>query len=86
VLILDFSVPQGLLRPLYRLYLHRCLPTLAAAVTGQGDAYEYLGASIEKFPSGAAMEALLRENGFSAPTSEPLTGGIASLYTAEKAI
>ena len=86
LLILDFSVPEGLLRRVYRLYLHRCLPTLAAAVTGQGDAYEYLGASIEKFPSGATMEALLRENGFTAPTSQPLTAGIAALYTAEKAV
>jgi len=85
VLILDFSVPRGMLRPLYRFYLHRCLPTVAAVVTGQGDAYEYLGASIEKFPSGAAMEALLRENGFSRPTSQPLSGGIATLYTAGKA-
>ena len=85
VLILDFAVPEGILRPAYRFYLHRCLPTVAALVTGQGDAYEYLGASIESFPSGAAMEALLRENGFTAPTSQPLTGGIAALYTAEKA-
>ena len=85
VLILDFSVPEGMLRPLYRFYLHRCLPMLAAVVTRQGDAYEYLGASIEKFPSGAAMETLLSENGFRAPTSRPLTGGIAALYTAEKA-
>jgi demethylmenaquinone methyltransferase/2-methoxy-6-polyprenyl-1,4-benzoquinol methylase len=85
VLILDFSVPEGMLRPLYRFYLHRCLPTIAALVTGQGDAYQYLGASIEKFPSGAAMEELLGENGFRAATSQPLTGGIAALYTAEKA-
>ncbi len=85
VLILDFSVPTGLLRPAYRFYLHRCLPKVAAVVTGHGDAYEYLGASIEQFPSGAAMETLLSENGFSAPTSRPLTGGIAALYSAEKA-
>lgn len=85
VLILDFSVPDGILRAPYRFYLHRCLPTVAALVTGQRDAYEYLGASIEQFPSGATMEALLRDNGFSAPKAEPLTGGIAALYTAEKA-
>ena len=85
VLILDFSVPQGLLRQAYRFYLHNCLPTLAAALTGDKDAYAYLGASIEKFPNGAAMEALLLENGFRSSSSQPLTGGIATLYTAEKA-
>ena len=83
LLILDFSVPGGILRPAYRFYLHRCLPVLAAAITGQRDAYAYLGASIENFPSGRAMEALLEQNGFTSARSEPLTGGIATLYTAQ---
>lgn len=83
LLILDFSVPTGILRPAYRFYLHRCLPMLAGAITGQRDAYTYLGASIEKFPSGRAMEALLEQNGFASARSQPLTGGIATLYTAE---
>ncbi|CAN5575659.1 bifunctional demethylmenaquinone methyltransferase/2-methoxy-6-polyprenyl-1,4-benzoquinol methylase UbiE [soil metagenome] len=84
VLVLDFSMPAGALRPLYRVYLHRCLPLLAAAVTGQKDAYEYLGASIEQFPSGSHMTALMEENGFSSPKALPLTGGIATIYTAVK--
>src|SRR4051812_23429606 len=29
VLVLDFSLPAGVLRPLYRFYLHHCLPRLA---------------------------------------------------------
>ncbi len=86
VLILDFSIPCGALRPAYRFYLHRCLPTLAALVTGQGDAYEYLGASIEKFPSGGAMTALIEENGFRSAEAIPLTGGIAAIYIAQKVI
>lgn len=82
VLVLDFSVPTGLLRPAYRFYLHRCLPALAAIVTGHQDAYDYLGASIEKFPSGPAMTALMEANGFRSATATPLTGGIAMIYTA----
>ena len=84
VLILDFSVPRGVLKAPYRFYLHRCLPKLAAAVTGRGDAYEYLGASIEKFPSGPEMTRLIEANGFRSARSVPLTGGIASIYTAER--
>jgi demethylmenaquinone methyltransferase / 2-methoxy-6-polyprenyl-1,4-benzoquinol methylase len=84
VLILDFSIPREPLRPAYRLYLHRCLPTLAGLVTGQRDAYRYLGASIEEFPSGAAMIDLLEQNGFRSAQALPLTGGIATIYTAEK--
>jgi demethylmenaquinone methyltransferase/2-methoxy-6-polyprenyl-1,4-benzoquinol methylase len=80
--VLDFSIPNGALQPLYRFYLHRCLPALAAIVTGQKDAYDYLGASIEKFPSGQAMLSLVEANGFQSAEAIPLTGGIATIYTA----
>jgi demethylmenaquinone methyltransferase/2-methoxy-6-polyprenyl-1,4-benzoquinol methylase len=85
VLILDFSLPIGVLRPAYRFYLHRCLPRLASLVTGQKEAYDYLGGSIEKFPSGDEMTRLIEGNGFARASERPLTGGIATIYTAEKA-
>jgi demethylmenaquinone methyltransferase/2-methoxy-6-polyprenyl-1,4-benzoquinol methylase len=85
LLVLDFSIPTGALRPAYRFYLHRCLPLLASIVTGQKAAYDYLGGSIEKFPSGAEMRELIETNGFANATAEPLTGGIATVYTAQKA-
>lgn len=83
LLVLDFSMPSGALRPIYRSYLHHCLPTLAAIVTGQKNAYEYLGASIEKFPNGAAMIELIQQNGFRTAHATPLTGGVATIYTAQ---
>lgn len=82
VLILDFSVPPRPLRWIYRPYLHHVLPRLAGLLTGEQGAYEYLGASIEKFPSGAAMCALLEQAGFTESKAERLSGGIVSLYTA----
>jgi len=82
LLVLDFSLPTGALRPAYRFYLHRCLPILASIVTGQKAAYDYLGGSIENFPSGAEMLDLIERNGFTNATAEPLTGGIATIYTA----
>jgi len=84
VLVLDFSLPPAPLRWLYRPYLHHILPRLAGWITGDRAAYEYLGASIERFPSGAALCALLEEAGFSAPRARPLTGGIVTVYTALK--
>ena len=84
LLVLDFSLPTGALRPAYRFYLHRCLPLLASVVTGQKAAYDYLGGSIEKFPSGGEMVELIEANGFMKAASDPLTGGIATIYTAEK--
>lgn len=84
LLVLDFSLPAGALRPAYRFYLHRCLPLLASLVTGQKAAYGYLGGSIEKFPGGGEMVELIERNGFASAEAEPLTGGIATIYTAEK--
>ena len=85
VLVLDFSLPA--LTPLragYRFYLHHILPTVAAAVTGDRGSYEYLGESIERFPSGAAMTQLLEAHGFTLAKAEPLTTGIVSIYTATR--
>jgi demethylmenaquinone methyltransferase/2-methoxy-6-polyprenyl-1,4-benzoquinol methylase len=84
LLILDFSLPTGALRPAYRFYLHGCLPLFAGIVTGQKAAYDYLGGSIEKFPSGEAMLKLIEQNGFTDAVAEPLTGGIATMYTATR--
>jgi demethylmenaquinone methyltransferase/2-methoxy-6-polyprenyl-1,4-benzoquinol methylase len=84
-LILDFSIPSPPLRWLYRPYLRLVLPRLAALLTGQRDAYEYLGASIERFPSGLAMCGLLESAGFCAPQAGTLSGGIVSIYTAARA-
>jgi demethylmenaquinone methyltransferase/2-methoxy-6-polyprenyl-1,4-benzoquinol methylase len=84
LLVLDFSVPAGALRLVYRFYLHRCLPWMASLVTGQKAAYDYLGGSIEKFPSGAAMLELIERSGFAMAAAAPLTGGIATIYTAQK--
>ncbi|MDD5349103.1 MAG: ubiquinone/menaquinone biosynthesis methyltransferase [Chthoniobacteraceae bacterium] len=85
LLILDFSLPPAPLRWVYRPYLHRVLPWIAGRLTGERAAYEYLGDSIERFPSGAAMCALLEEAGFASPRAERLSCGIVSLYTATAA-
>lgn len=85
VLVLDFSLPeQPLLRAAYRAYLHRVLPRLAAMVSGERAAYDYLGESIEGFPRGAAMRELLAQCGFAEATARSMTGGVVSLYTARR--
>jgi demethylmenaquinone methyltransferase / 2-methoxy-6-polyprenyl-1,4-benzoquinol methylase len=84
--VLDFSIPSfpGV-RQLYLFYLKRIMPRIAGWITGQREAYEYLCGSIERFPSGTAMEKLITENGFATCRTRPLTFGIAALYVAEKA-
>jgi demethylmenaquinone methyltransferase/2-methoxy-6-polyprenyl-1,4-benzoquinol methylase len=84
LLMLDFSMPKPPFSVLYRFYLHQVLPRVAGALTGNRAGYEYLGESIEAFPSGAAMCSLVRENGFATAEAKPLAAGIVSIYTARK--
>jgi demethylmenaquinone methyltransferase/2-methoxy-6-polyprenyl-1,4-benzoquinol methylase len=85
LLILEFSLPQlSILRAVYRFYLHRCLPLVGSFLTRKKSAYDYLGESIEEFPRGEAMLRLIARSGFRRSTAEPLTGGVVTIYTAEK--
>jgi demethylmenaquinone methyltransferase/2-methoxy-6-polyprenyl-1,4-benzoquinol methylase len=83
LLVMDFSLPEfGPWRRIYRFYLHKILPWFAAAITGNKEAYEYLGSSIEAFPSGREMQKLAEGNGFFEFRAKPLCAGVASIYTA----
>lgn len=83
LLILDFSMPEGIFAGLYRLYLHHALPRLAGILTSAPSAYSYLGESIEQFPRCETMCHLLMEAEFSNPVYLPLFGGIAAIYYAQ---
>ncbi|HBE95802.1 MAG TPA: methyltransferase [Verrucomicrobiales bacterium] len=80
LLVLDFSLPKGILAKPYGFYLNKVLPRIAGVLTGQGEAYRYLAGSIGEFPSGEAMLELFRKAGFSGEEAKPLSGGIASIY------
>jgi len=84
LLLLDFSMPRPPLAAAYRFYLHRMLPKIAGSLTGHRAGYEYLGESIESFPSGKAMCRLIEENNFRDARALPLAAGIVSIYTAIK--
>jgi demethylmenaquinone methyltransferase/2-methoxy-6-polyprenyl-1,4-benzoquinol methylase len=85
LLVLEFSLPQlSILRTIYRFYLHRCMPVIGSFLTSKKSAYDYLGESIENFPSGSAMLGLMETAGFGDTRAEPLTGGIVTIYTGEK--
>ena len=84
LLVLEFSLPTiSIVRTIYRFYLHRCLPMLGSFLTGRKSAYDYLGDSIEEFPSGCAMIDLIEASGFRHATLQPLSYGIVTIYTAQ---
>ena len=81
--VLEFSMPRGLLGRLYRLYFRQVLPRIGGLVSDRS-AYAYLPASVERFATPAAFAALMAEAGFADVRFVPLTGGIAHLYRGEK--
>jgi demethylmenaquinone methyltransferase/2-methoxy-6-polyprenyl-1,4-benzoquinol methylase len=82
LLVLDFSTPSGVLGRPYDFYLNKVLPKIAGVLTGQEEAYSYLAGSIGDFPSGSAMCELIAAQGYKEVKCTPLSGGIASIYTA----
>lgn len=83
LLILEFSQPHPVFRPLYYLYLKRILPNLAGALTGDKSAYVYLSESVEAFPDRQGVSEELRQAGFSVEEARPLVLGAVALHIAK---
>ena len=82
--ILDFGEPRGLLGVLYRVYFRRILPKVGTMISGVKGPYEYLPASVERFPAPPEMLERMRAAGFREATWTPYTFGIAGLYRGRK--
>ncbi|SDR65296.1 class I SAM-dependent methyltransferase [Opitutus sp. GAS368] len=81
--LLEFSQPFFWFRPFYYAYLKFVLPAVAAVVTGDRSAYEYLCGSIGLFPDRAGIAAEIRQAGFSSVAATPMTFGIVALHVAQ---
>jgi demethylmenaquinone methyltransferase/2-methoxy-6-polyprenyl-1,4-benzoquinol methylase len=81
--VLEFSMPRGLLGAAYRVYFRRLLPLLGR-VLSDASAYAYLPASVERFPSPARFAALMEQAGFGGVRWRLLSGGIACLHRGER--
>jgi demethylmenaquinone methyltransferase/2-methoxy-6-polyprenyl-1,4-benzoquinol methylase len=82
--VLEFSMPRGVLGSAYRFYFRSVLPRLGGLVSGDGSAYTYLPASVARFPTPGAFAVLMEEAGLREVTWRLLTGGIACLHRGEK--
>lgn len=81
VAVLEFSRPaNAVLRPLFNLYFTRVLPWIGGVVSGSHNAYNYLPASVRKFPDQSQLSLLMEQAGFVQVGYENLTGGIAALH------
>jgi demethylmenaquinone methyltransferase/2-methoxy-6-polyprenyl-1,4-benzoquinol methylase len=83
LVVLEFSMPGGMLGAAYRLYFQRLLPRLGGLLS-DASAYSYLPASVARFPSPQAFAALMAEAGFEEVHWQLLSGGIACLHRGNK--
>src|SRR5689334_23130071 len=80
--ILDFSEPGGLFGKLYGFYFRKVLPRIGTLISGVRGPYEYLPASVHKFPAPQQMLARMESVGLKDLSWTPYTFGIAGLYRA----
>ena len=83
--VLEFSTPSvpGF-RTLFNLYFGQILPRIGGIVSGSRAAYEYLPASVSKFPDQQGLMELMIGAGFDSVEYSNLTGGIAAIHTGIK--
>jgi demethylmenaquinone methyltransferase/2-methoxy-6-polyprenyl-1,4-benzoquinol methylase len=82
--ILEFSIPRKQpLRAAYLFYFEKILPFVGGFFSRRS-AYTYLPESVRGFPDPEIFASLINNAGFTGITIASLTGGIATLYCAEK--
>jgi len=69
--ILDFSEPGGLLGKLYGFYFRNVLPRIGTLISGVRGPYEYLPASVQKFPAPQEMLSRMEAVGFKSVSWTP---------------
>ena len=85
IFVLEFSKPKKFpIKQLFGFYSKAILPILGSFISKDKSAYHYLPASVDAFPEGKNFTNELEEVGFSNSTLKTLTGGISSIYIAEK--
>ena len=84
--ILEFGFPRipGI-RTMYAWYFKYLLPLVGRLVSRHGDAYSYLPASVQQFPTPDAFADMVRASGFAEVRYVPLTLGIVYLYMGMRA-
>ena len=81
IVVLEFSHPTDkMVKVPYRWYSRRWIPWIGQKVSKHPDAYRYLPASVEAFPSTEAFKALLTQIGLRDIQIQSFSGGIATLY------
>lgn len=83
--ILEFSKPTGFpIKQLFGFYSKVFIPLWGKLIAKDRSAYAYLPESVQAFPDGKDFEMVLERCGFVPLISKKVSGGIATIYLAEK--
>jgi demethylmenaquinone methyltransferase / 2-methoxy-6-polyprenyl-1,4-benzoquinol methylase len=85
LVVLEFSRPKNfLVKGFYNFYMKIVSPKIAKMFSKNKSAYEYLDASIQKFPEGNNFVQIMNKVGFKNNINKPLSFGICSIYCGTK--
>jgi demethylmenaquinone methyltransferase / 2-methoxy-6-polyprenyl-1,4-benzoquinol methylase len=82
--IMEFGEPEGFIGAAYAVYFRRVLPAIGRIICGSNGPYNYLPTSVGSFPSPGSMLKMMHSVGYSDCAWQPITFGIAGLYTATR--
>ena len=85
LVILELSVPSNaFIRWCYKLYFLKILPAVGGLISGDRGAYEYLPASVLRFPAPDKFIQMMKSAGFDTVEHTPFTFGICRMYVGKK--
>ena len=83
---LEFSQPaRPVLSRIYPLYLHKIVPLVSRLLGSDSAAYQYLGRTIEDFPSPKELVGFIESAGWTGVSYTILSGGIVAIHRGRKA-
>jgi demethylmenaquinone methyltransferase/2-methoxy-6-polyprenyl-1,4-benzoquinol methylase len=77
---LEITHPPKWLRPAFGLYFGRVVPIIGALFTGEGNAYQYLPASLAPLPEASRLAEILRDAGLGDVTYRRLGFGTVAVH------
>jgi len=83
-MVLEFSQPVDLIKPIYDLYSFKVLPWLGEKIAGDAQSYRYLAESIRMHPDQETLKGMMLDAGFDQVEVYPLSGGIVALHIGYK--
>lgn len=85
LVVLEFSKPkQVAFKGIYNIYMKVVAPGFGKLIAKNGDAYQYLNDSVQRFPEGSQFVDIMNAAGFEHTYAKALTMGICTIYSGSK--